>query len=276
MAVKIRLQRRGRKQRPFYHIVVADARAPRDGRFIEKLGIYNPMTKPATIELDQMRAFEWLQNGAQPTDTARAILRFKGVMYYKHLMRGVKKGALTEEQAEAQWKAWDQEKSEKIKARFEESAREKEAFLKMVSGEIKKVAVIEETSAEDDGKSPKAVADSQKTLAEMAAEKDGDILDIAEKATEETVETATETVEEVAEVAQEKGEEVAEVAEEVTETVEAKVEEAAEVVEEKAEEVAEAVEEKTEEVADAVAETTSEEASEEAEVEGEAEEQKDA
>ena len=82
MAVKIRLQRKGRTKRPFYHIVVADARAPRDGRFIEKLGVYNPMTKPATIELDQMRAYEWLTMGAQPTDTARAILRFKGVLKY--------------------------------------------------------------------------------------------------------------------------------------------------------------------------------------------------
>ena len=99
MPVKIRLQRRGRKKSPFYHIVVADARAPRDGRFIEKLGTYNPMTKPATIELNRDSAYEWLMKGAQPTDTARAILRFKGVLYRKHLERGVKKGALTQEQA---------------------------------------------------------------------------------------------------------------------------------------------------------------------------------
>ena len=103
MAVKMRLQRKGRKKRPFYHIVVADARAPRDGRFIEKLGIYNPMTSPATIDLDRDRAFDWLQKGAQPTDTVRAILRFKGVLYKKHLMRGVKKGALTMEEAEAKY-----------------------------------------------------------------------------------------------------------------------------------------------------------------------------
>ena len=99
MAVKMRLQRKGRRKRPFYHIVVADGRSPRDGRFIERLGSYNPMTKPATIEIDREKAFDWLQKGAQPTDTVRAILRFKGVYYRRHLMRGVAKGALTEEQA---------------------------------------------------------------------------------------------------------------------------------------------------------------------------------
>ncbi|MEO1714380.1 MAG: 30S ribosomal protein S16, partial [Bacteroidota bacterium] len=100
MPVKIRLQRRGRKKAPFYHIVVADSRAPRDGKFIEKVGTYNPLTKPATIDLDRDLAFDWLMKGAQPTDTVRAILRFKGVLYKKHLYRGVKKGALTQEEAE--------------------------------------------------------------------------------------------------------------------------------------------------------------------------------
>ena len=94
MSVKIRLQRRGRKKAPFYHIVIADARAPRDGKFIQKIGTYNPMTVPATINLDREEAFDWLMKGAQPTDTARAILRYKGVMYRKHLQRGVSKGAL--------------------------------------------------------------------------------------------------------------------------------------------------------------------------------------
>ena len=117
MAVKIRLQRRGRKKQPFYHIVVADSRSPRDGRFIEKIGVYNPMTKPATIELDRDKAFEWLMNGAQPTDTARAILRFKGVMYKKHLQRGVRKGALTVEEAESKFQSWVEAKEAKIAAR---------------------------------------------------------------------------------------------------------------------------------------------------------------
>jgi ribosomal protein S16 len=99
MAVKIRLQRMGRKKRPFYQIVVADSRSPRDGRFIDNLGSYNPMTKPATIDIDRDRAFDWLTKGAQPTDTVRAILRFKGVYYRKHLMRGVAKGSMTVEEA---------------------------------------------------------------------------------------------------------------------------------------------------------------------------------
>lgn len=91
MAVKMRLQRKGRKQAPFYHIVVADSRSPRDGKYIERLGSYNPMTKPATIDIDRELAFSWLMKGAEPTDTVRAILRFKGVLVKKHLMRGVAK-----------------------------------------------------------------------------------------------------------------------------------------------------------------------------------------
>ncbi len=126
MAVKIRLQRRGRKKRPFYHIVIADSRSPRDGRFIEKIGTYNPMTKPATIELDQDKAFDWLMKGAQPTDTARAILRFKGVLYRKHLARGVRKEALTQEQADAKLNEWMAVKEERIAKRVEESRQELE------------------------------------------------------------------------------------------------------------------------------------------------------
>ena len=134
MAVKIRLQRRGRKKRPFYHIVVADARAPRDGRFIEKLGTYNPMTSPATIDLNRDAAFDWLMKGAQPTDTARAILRFKGVLYRKHLMRGVNKGALTQEQADVKYQAWIDEKESKIADRVAKSAEERRNLLAEISG----------------------------------------------------------------------------------------------------------------------------------------------
>ncbi len=134
MAVKMRLQRKGRRKRPFYHIVVADGRAPRDGRFIERLGSYNPMTKPATIEIDRDKAFDWLQKGAQPTDTVRAILRFKGVYYKRHLMRGVAKGALTEEQAEAKYQEWIDAKESKIAARFEQSAAERADLLAKLSG----------------------------------------------------------------------------------------------------------------------------------------------
>ncbi len=137
MAVKIRLARRGRKQRPYYHIIIADARAPRDGKFIEQIGSYNPMTKPATIEIDRDKAYDWLTKGAQPTDTVRAILRFKGVLYKKHLQRGVSKGALTQEAADAKLAEWIEAKEAKVAARVEETRKEMEAFRKLVSGEAK-------------------------------------------------------------------------------------------------------------------------------------------
>ena len=114
MPVKLRLRRLGRKGRPFYHIVAADSRAPRDGKYLEKIGTYNPITNPATIDLDVDAALRWLDNGAQPTDTARNILSFKGVMYKKHLLRGVKKGAMTAEEAETKFTAWIEEKESKV------------------------------------------------------------------------------------------------------------------------------------------------------------------
>jgi small subunit ribosomal protein S16 len=106
MATKIRLQRHGKKGKAFYYIVVADARAPRDGRFIERLGSYNPNTNPATIDINFDKTLDWVNNGAQPTDTCRAILSYKGVLYKKHLQGGLKKGALTEEQVEEKFQAW--------------------------------------------------------------------------------------------------------------------------------------------------------------------------
>lgn len=106
MAVKIRLQRHGSKKRPFYFIVVADARSPRDGKFIQKLGTYNPLTVPATIQLDRQKALEWLHKGAQPTDTVRQILSFKGVLYLKHLLRGVKLGLFDEATAMTKFQEW--------------------------------------------------------------------------------------------------------------------------------------------------------------------------
>lgn len=150
MPVKIRLSRKGRRKKPYYHIVVADVRAPRDGKFIEQIGSYNPMTKPATIEIDRQKAFDWLMNGAQPTDTVRAILRFKGVMYKKHLQRGVAKGAMTQEAADTKLQEWIDAKEAKVAARREETAKERAAFLKMVSGEAKAVKkeVVDEAAAE--------------------------------------------------------------------------------------------------------------------------------
>ena len=117
MSVKIRLQRHGKKGKPFYWIVAADARSKRDGKYLAKLGIYNPNTNPATIELNVDGAVEWLQNGAQPTDTAKAILSYKGALLKNHLAGGVRKGALTEEQAEAKFTAWLDEKGNKVQAK---------------------------------------------------------------------------------------------------------------------------------------------------------------
>jgi small subunit ribosomal protein S16 len=117
MAVKIRLARKGRKKLAFYHIVVADSRSPRDGRYIEKIGSYNPVTNPATIELDFDKALGWLQNGALPTDTCRAILSYKGVMMKKHLLEGVKKGAFDETEALRRFEEWMKQNDAKIEAK---------------------------------------------------------------------------------------------------------------------------------------------------------------
>ena len=123
MAVKLRLQRHGKKGKPFYWIVAADARSKRDGKFLEKLGSYNPNVNPAIIDLNVDGAVKWLQNGAQPTDTARAILSYKGVMLKNHLAGGVRKGALTEEQAETKFQAWLDEKAGKVDAKKDSLAK---------------------------------------------------------------------------------------------------------------------------------------------------------
>ncbi|TSA29172.1 MAG: 30S ribosomal protein S16 [Bacteroidetes bacterium] len=120
MPAKIRLQRKGKKGQPFYHIVIADGRAPRDGRFIEKIGYYNPLAKPAEIEINFESALDWLQKGAQPTDTVRAILSYKGVMYKNHLLKGVQKGAMTEEQAEEKFQSWLLDKAARIHSKKNE------------------------------------------------------------------------------------------------------------------------------------------------------------
>ncbi len=149
MPVKIRLQRKGRKKRPFYHIVIADARSPRDGKFIEKIGTYNPMTKPATIDLDREKAYDWMSKGAQPTETVRSILRFKGVLYKKHLQRGVKKGAMTQEAADAKLQEWIDAKEARVEKRRIEANNEKLAFHAKVNGEAppKKETPVEEPEA---------------------------------------------------------------------------------------------------------------------------------
>jgi len=127
MPVKIRLQRHGSKKRPFYFIVVADARSPRDGKFIQKLGTYNPLTIPATISLDRQKALEWLNKGAQPTDTVRRILSFKGVLYLKHLLRGVSLGLFDEATAMEKFQTWHSEHESQVRKRQEEAQRAKRA-----------------------------------------------------------------------------------------------------------------------------------------------------
>jgi small subunit ribosomal protein S16 len=127
MPVKIRLQRHGKKGKPFYWIVAADARSKRDGKYLEKLGTYNPNFNPAQIELNVDGTVKWLQNGAQPTDTAKSILSYRGVMLKNHLVGGVRKGALTEEQAEAKFQAWVEEKNAKVDAKKSDLVKAKEA-----------------------------------------------------------------------------------------------------------------------------------------------------
>ena len=192
MAVKLRLQRKGRKAAPFYHIVVADSRNSRDGRFIEKIGTYNPLTVPATIELNRELAFDWLMKGAQPTDTVRAILRFKGVLLRKHLERGVKKGAMTQEQADEKLALWIEQKETRIAARREQTAENKRKHVVSVDGtakvKVKPLPVVEEAPAEE------AVAVAEETVA--AAE---ETVAVAEEAATETVAEATETVAEATE-----------------------------------------------------------------------------
>lgn len=137
MPVKIRLQRHGKKASAFYHIVIADGRAPRDGKFIEKIGTYNPTTNPATIVLDNDKALSWLQNGAQPTDTCRAILSYKGVMYRNHLKGGIAKGALTQEQADAKFAKWEIEKEGKISGKITKlDSAKKDAYKNRMTAEV--------------------------------------------------------------------------------------------------------------------------------------------
>jgi len=156
MPVKIRLQRHGKKGKPFYWIVAADARSKRDGKYLEKLGIYDPNKNPAIIELNIDGTVKWLQNGAQPTDTARAILSYKGVMLKRHLAGGVKKGAFTEEEAEKKFQAWLDEKAAKVDAKVDGLAKAK-ADAESKALEAEKVVneartapeVVEEEVSED-------------------------------------------------------------------------------------------------------------------------------
>jgi len=155
MSVKIRLQRHGKKGKPFYWIVAADARAKRDGKYLEKIGTYNPTTNPAIIDLNVDAAVTWLQNGAQPTETAKRLLSYKGAMLKNHLAGGVRKGALTEEQAEEKFNAWVEEKSGKVDAKkgdlskAEEKAKADALAAEKVVNEARIAAAQPEVVAQD-------------------------------------------------------------------------------------------------------------------------------
>ena len=237
MATRIRLARHGRRKQAFYHIVVADQKAPRNGRYIEKLGVYNPNTNPATIELDFDGAVNWLLKGAQPSDTVRAMLSYKGVMMKKHLLAGVAKGAFTEEEAEKRFTAWMEVKESKVadkKSGLENIAiaAEKAALAaeKTKSDEraealaLKNAAVAEEVTVEET--TEEAVAEEAPVVEELVAEEV-----VVEETTEEVVAEEAPVVDEV-------------VVEDTTEEVAVKETPSAE--EPKAEE-APATEEKTEE-----------------------------
>lgn len=173
MATRIRLQRHGKKGKAFFHLVVADSRAKRDGKFIEKLGVYNPNTNPATIDINFDSTLGWVQKGAEMTDTARAILSYKGVLYKNHLINGIKKGALTAEQVEAKFAAWEADKASKIDGKKDSLSKnadaEKAARLK-AEAEAKeaKAKAIEAKNTPEAEETPEVEAAAEETATEEA------------------------------------------------------------------------------------------------------------
>ncbi len=206
MSVKIRLARKGRKKQAYYHVVVADSRSPRDGRFIEKIGIYNPITDPATIDINFDKALGWLQNGAQPTETCRAILKYKGVMMKKHLLDGVKKGAFDEAEADRRFNEWLKGKEEKIEMKksglekLGEDARKRrldaeKAIKEARAAEYAKKLAALAAEAEAAAKAAAAPAAAEEAVAEAHAEEAAEA--VAEAAVEEEI-VAVEPAEAVA------------------------------------------------------------------------------
>ncbi len=190
MPVRIRLQRHGKKGKPFYWIVAADSRAKRDGKFLEKLGIYNPNTNPATIDINVDQSVQWLNNGAQPSDTAKRILSYKGVLLKHHLMGGVRKGALTEEEAEKKFQAWLEEKSQKVS--------DKEKNLSKAQEEARKKALEAEKEVNEKRAQAAAEAELPETPEEVPAEEEIAALETA-PAPEESVAQEAEAAEAPAE-----------------------------------------------------------------------------
>lgn len=188
MATKIRLARHGRKKRAFYHIVVADSRAPRDGKFIEKIGTYNPKNDPAIIELQFDKALSWLQKGASPTDTARTILSNEGVLLKDHLLRGVAKGALTQEQAEEKFQTWLADKRAKDQAAKDKKARNAEISKnKLFEAETK----VNQARAEALAKKQAELA-AQERAAQAAEEASEPVAEVQQEVQSEAENTATE------------------------------------------------------------------------------------
>ncbi len=203
MPVKIRLQRHGKKGKPFYHIVVADSRAKRDGRFIEKLGTYNPNTNPATIELDVDGSVKWLNNGAQPTDTARAILSYKGVLLKKHLLGGVAKGAFDEAEAEKRFQAWLEQKEGKIQAKkdgltqAQEEAKATRLAEEVKVKEARVAAVVEEEKPAEEVEAAEATKTEEASEASVEKTEEKPTEEVkAEATTEKAPETPAEKTEE--------------------------------------------------------------------------------
>lgn len=189
MPTKIRLQRHGKKGYAFFHVVVADSRAPRDGKFIEKLGVYNPNTNPATIDIDFDRSLYWVKTGAQPTDTCRALLSYKGVLHKDHLDRGVLKGALTQEQADKKFEAWLADKEGKIQGKKDMLSKSKE--------ELEKAKLKAEQEAKDKKAAEIAAKNTPGPVAEEEAPaEDVEVAAEAPAAEEKTEEIAAEAKEE--------------------------------------------------------------------------------
>ena len=196
--VKLRLRRQGRKGKPFYYIVAADARAPRDGRFIERIGSYNPNTNPATIDLNLDDAVRWLGNGAVPTDTCRAILSYKGAMYKHHLNKGVNKGALTQDQADEKFNAWLSEKESKVSAKLD-SISKSAAELAAAAHKREEAVKLEREKAIAAKLAPEVEATEELAEApEAAAEATEAVAEAPEAAAEATEELAAEATEELA------------------------------------------------------------------------------
>ena len=174
MPVKIRLQRHGKKKHPVYHIVIADSRSPRDGKFIERIGVYNPQTRPATIEIDSNKALTWLTKGAQPSDTVKAILTYKGILYRKHLQRGVTKGIFSQEVADQKFEEWVKSHEGKVLGKQEALKSEKETKARKMEEEARKKREERAAAKAAAAAKAEAPAEEEPTAEEPAAEQGGE------------------------------------------------------------------------------------------------------